>query len=95
MNPEILLFVIKLILGGLVAFCAILVMSKTHELYWLFLICGFLFSYVSLVFELLIKLGVLIHTRYALYGIPVSQLLCATIPSVCFLLALIFFLIRR
>ena len=50
MSPEILLFIIKLVLGGIVAFLAIFVMSKTRDASWMFLVAGFLLSYVSILF---------------------------------------------
>ncbi len=80
MDPRILLFIIKLIAGGIVAFLAILLMSKKRTLAWSFMVSGFLLSYASLVYELLIELGVLTATKYGFFGIPVSTLICATLP---------------
>ena len=57
MNHEIVLFIIKLILGGIAAFMAIFVMSKTRDASWMFLVAGFLFSYAALVIELMEELG--------------------------------------
>lgn len=95
MEPKILLFIIKLIAGGIVAFLAILLMSKTRNAGWAFMVSGFLLSYASLVYELLIELGVLTATKYGLWGIPVSTLLCATLPSICFITAFIIMLAKR
>lgn len=95
MEPKILLFIIKLIAGGIVAFLAILLMSKKRNAGWAFMISGFLLSYASLVYELLIELGVLTATKYGLWGIPVSTLLCATLPSICFITAFIIMLAKR
>ena len=95
MEPKILLFIIKLIAGGIVAFLAILLMSKKRNAGWVFMVSGFLLSYASLVYELLIELGVLTATKYGLWGIPVSTLLCATLPSICFITAFIIMLAKR
>ena len=38
MNPQLLLFIIKLVLGGIAAFLAIFVMSKTRDASWMFLV---------------------------------------------------------
>jgi len=95
MNPDILLFIIKLIAGGIVAFLAILLMSKTRDAAWMCMVCGFLLSYAALVFELLIDLGVITHTALALFGIPLSALICAVLPSLCFIIAFILMLIKR
>lgn len=95
MSPEILLFIIKLVIGGIVAFLAILLMSKTRDAAWMAMVAGFLLSYAALVFDLLINLGVLTHTSIELFGIPLSLLLCAVLPSLCFILAFIIMLIKR
>ena len=95
MEPRILLFIIKLIAGGIVAFLAILLMSKKRTVAWSFMVSGFLLNYAALVYELLIELGVLTATRYGLWGIPVSTLICAALPAVCYIIAFIIMLCRR
>lgn len=95
MNPEILLFIIKLVIGGIVAFLAILLMSKTREAAWMAMVGGFILSYAALVFDLLIDLGVLTHTKQLVFGIPLSSLLCAAFPSLCFIIALILMLVKK
>lgn len=95
MEPRILLFIIKLVAGGIVAFLAILLMSKKRSLAWSFMVSGFLLSYASLVYELLIELGVLTATKYGLWGIPVSTLICAILPAACYIIAFIIMLAKR
>lgn len=95
MNPDILLFIIKLVTGGIVAFFAILLMSKTRDAAWMAMVCGFLLSYAALVYDLLIELGVLTHTSFCVLGIPLSSLLCAVLPSLCFIVAFIVMLAKR
>ena len=95
MEPRILLFIIKLVAGGIVAFLAILLMSKKRSAGWAFMVSGFLLSYASLVYELLIELGVLTATKYGLWGIPVSTLLCASLPALCNIIAFIIMLCKR
>lgn len=95
MEPKILLFIIKLVTGGIAAFLAILLMSKKRTVAWAFMVSGFLLSYAALVYELLIELGVLTATRYALWNIPVSTLICAVLPAVCYITAFIIMLCKR
>ena len=95
MEPRILLFIIKLVTGGMVAFLAILLMSKKRSLAWSFMVSGFLLSYAALVYELLIELGVLTATKYCLLGIPLSTLICAILPAVCYITAFIIMLAKR
>lgn len=95
MDPHILLFIIKLIIGGLVAFLAILLMSKKRTAAWSFMVSGFLLNYAALVYELLIELGVLTATKYNLWGLPVSTLICAVLPALCYIIAFIIMLAKR
>ena len=95
MAPRILLFIIKLVTGGMVAFLAILLMSKKRSLAWSFMVSGFLLSYAALVYELLIELGVLTATKYCLLGIPLSTLICAVLPALCYIIAFIIMLAKR
>ncbi|MBC6714343.1 hypothetical protein [Treponema sp. Marseille-Q3903] len=94
MSPEILLFIIKLIAGGIVAFLAILMMSRTMDFAWTMMVAGFLFSYAALVYELLIKLGVFVVSKYSLFGIPITTLIFVILPSVCFITSLTVMIIK-
>ena len=95
MDSHILLFVIKLVAGGIVAFLSILLMSKKRTIAWSFMVAGFVLNYAAIVYELLIELGVLTATKYGLWGIPVSTLICAALPSVCYIIAFIIMLAKR
>lgn len=95
MNPELLLFIIKLSVGGIVGFLAILLMSKTRDAAWMCMVGGFLLSYASLVFELMQNLGIAASSKAVLFGIPVSDLICAVVPSLFFIAAFILMLVKR
>ena len=95
MDTEILLFLIKLVLGGFVAFLAILIMSKTRGASWMFIVCGFLFSYISLMFDLFVSLGIINEPPIYVYGIPLVSLLSIVIPNVFFVIGFIIKLIKK
>ncbi|MCR4736373.1 MAG: hypothetical protein K5829_15360 [Treponema sp.] len=95
MNPEITLFIIKLVLGGLIGFLAIMVMSKTRDLSWMCMVIGFLLSYASLVIELMVSLGLITLGNLLLFGIPLPSLICTILPSIAFILSFIFKLTRK
>lgn len=95
MSSQILLFIIKLILGGIVAFLAILLMSKTRDAGWMFMVAGFILSYAAMLYELLIDLGVLTLGSINLFGIPVTTLICTAVPSLCFIIAFIIMLCKK
>lgn len=95
MNPQLLLFIIKLILGGLVSFLSIMIMSKTREVYWMMLVIGFLSSYAALLYDLMIELGIFATPKVSLAGIPVPTLIFAVVPSIFFILAFFFRLLKK
>ena len=95
MDPHILLFIIKLTAGGIATFLAILLMSKKRTVSWAFMVAGFLLSYAALVYDLLIELGVLTATKYAICEIPVSTLASAALPSLCFTVSFIIMLSKK
>ncbi len=92
MAENLLLFIIQLIAYGLVTFFAILVMSKNRDLSWVTIVLGFLFSYISLVYNLTTSLGV-ISFKYmiTILGTKINliDLLCILLPSVSFIAAFI------
>ena len=95
MNPQIILFIIKLILGGIAAFLAIFVMSKTRDASWMFLVAGFLFSYAALVADLMAELGIFNTAAITVLGLPLIPLLSAIIPGVMFIVAFILRLCKK
>ena len=94
MNPQILLFIIKIILGGITAFLAILIMSKTRAASWMFIVAGILVSYLGLIFNLLCETG-LIHISATLFGIPLLTLIFTLLTSLCFICAFICRLLKK
>lgn len=95
MDSEILFFIIKLVLGGIVAFFAIMLMSKSRDAAWMTIVGGFLFSYASIVYELMVKLGVLVGNGINVFGIPLAQLIFAIVPSLFYVAAFIIMLTRK
>ena len=95
MDSKILLFIIKLIASGLVCFLAILLMSKKREAAWSVMVCGFLFSYAALIYELLTELGIIAFAEIQILGIPLSHLICACLPALCFIIAFIMMLAKN
>lgn len=95
MNSNIILFIIKLALGGIVAFFAIFLMSKTRDPAWMTMVAGFLLSYISLVYDLLCELGIFSVSKITVFGLPLIPLLGIVLPAVCFIVAFIIMLIRR
>lgn len=88
-EPEVLLFIIKLVLGGFLAFLAILVWSKTRDGAWFFLVSGTILAYCGVVYEMLKSFGIITKTFYLLWNIPIIDLCFVVIPSLFFIVGFI------
>ena len=88
-EPEVLLFIVKLDLGGILAFLAILVWSKTRDGAWFFLVSGTILAYCGVVYEMLKSFGIITKTFYLLWNIPIIDLCFVVIPSLFFIVGFI------
>jgi len=93
-NTMIILYIVKLVLGGICAFLAIMLWSKTRDPAWMSLVAGAITSYTGLMFNLMLDLGIITVGPVSVYGIPLSVLLFTAVPSVFYILAFILMLIR-
>ena len=94
-DPQILLYIIKLVLGGIAAFLAIMLWSRTRDVAWMCLVAGTVTGYAGIVYELLEKFGIILASSAKFCGIPLSSLLFASIPSVFIILGFILMLLRK
>lgn len=96
MNSSLILFIVKLVLGGLAAFLAIMLWSRTRDAAWMSLVAGAVVSYAGVVFDMLISLGIVTaENTLFIFGLSLPALLFAVIPSVFYILAFILMLIRN
>lgn len=95
-ETEIIFFIIKLFLGGVIAFLAIMLWSRTRDFSWMFLVLAAVTGYSSIVFDLLLKLGFVTSRKILILGneIPLVQLVLAVIPSLFVIIAFILMLIK-
>ena len=93
-QSQIILYIIKLILGGVAAFCAILLWSKTRDIAWMSLVAGTITAYAGLVFDMLDSFGIVTTKGFAIAGIPIATLLFAIIPSLFYITAFILMIHR-
>lgn len=94
-QAEITLSIIKLAAGGITAFLAIMLWSKTRDVSWMSLVAGFITTYAGMVYDLMIDLHVITAAGPVVWGLPLSTLLFTIVPFVFFILAFILMLIRR
>ncbi|MCF0241517.1 MAG: hypothetical protein HUK25_02715 [Treponema sp.] len=94
-QADITLAIIKLAAGGITAFLAIMLWSKTRDVSWMSLVAGFITSYAGIVYELMINLHIVTAAGPVVFGLPLSTLLFTVVPFVFFILAFILMLVRR
>ena len=95
-ETEIIFFTIKLILGGIIAFLAIMLWSRTRDFSWMFLVFAAVTGYSAQVFDLLLRLGFVTSRIVILLGneIPLVQLVLAIVPSLFVIISFILMLIK-
>lgn len=91
---DMVLSIVKLVLGGISAFCAIMLWSKTRDAAWMSLAAGVVTSYASFVYDIMTKLGVILPGALTVAGIPLPTLFFAVVPSCFFIIAFVL-MIRR
>ena len=94
-QAEIILYIVKVALGGIAAFLAILLWSRTRDSAWMSLVAGMITSYASVVLEMMAKFGMLELRGPEVFGLPVIQLVFAAVPCLFFILSFILMLLRN
>lgn len=96
-ESTIILYIIELVLGGVAAFFAILLWSKTRDAAWMAFIAGIVTSYAKTVYQLLIELGIIyISTSKPIdvFGIPLTTILFSIIPPLFYITGFVLMLRR-
>ncbi len=94
-DTEIIYYIIKLILGGFIAFLAILAWSRTGDSAWMCMIAGIVITYAGIVYDLLKFLGVVIGEKISYKNLSVTSLLFTIIPSLFFMASFIIMIKRN
>lgn len=72
-EAEIILFTAKLLLGGIIAFLAIALWSKTRDGAWMSLVIAAVTNYAGIISQLLFKLGIVMLKGFKIFGRKVTQ----------------------
>jgi len=65
---------IRVCVGAVGTFCAILLWAKTRDVAWVLVVTGVLLSYAGIILDTLARLGLLAWEEQSLLGLPVGQL---------------------
>ena len=85
-HSELILYIVKLILGGMAAFRALLLWNRTGESSWMCIIAGMVISYAGTVYSLLVEMGILSVDVLRLGSLPLTSLIFAVVPPLFFIL---------
>lgn len=96
-QSESILYIIKLVLGGITAFLAIMLWSKTRDIAWVSLIAGTITAYAGVVYDMLARLGII--PNKGIVGFPLTDssiavFLFTIIPSLFYIVAFFLMLLR-
>lgn len=94
MQTEVVLLIIKLVVGGIAAFLAIMLWSRTRDAAWMCLVAGIVTSYAGIVYDMLVQLGIVVSGGITVAAIPIATLLFAVVPTLFYIFALILMLVR-
>lgn len=94
-DSQMILYILKLVLGGLAAFLAIMLWSKTRDLAWMSLVAGAVTTYAGIVYDMMTVFGIVGVSGISLFGIPLATLLFAVIPPLFFIIAFIIMIFRQ
>ncbi len=93
-ESEVIFYIVKLVLGGITAFLAILLLSRTRDCVWLCLSCASVTGYAGLVYEMVCKIGVASDVTLTTAEIPVFTLLFEAVPAAFVIAAFIVMIVR-
>ena len=89
---ETVVFIVKLVVGGAAAFCAVLLWARTKDSAWMSVVA--VVKYAGTVYSMMIELGILFPKEIIVFGIPVSTLVFTAVPDLFFIAAFIIMLYR-
>ena len=96
---DMILYVIKLVLGGTAAFLAIMLGSKTRDAAWIMLVAGTLIGYAGLIYDMLCIFGIIDPVSVLPFssaaGIPPISLFFAVVPPLFFISAFLIVIKRK
>ena len=88
-REQFIFCLLRIIIGALASFFAIIVWNKSCEPCWKCISAATVISYIDIVYEMLLELGIVFEYDVMLLGIPVLSFFLKLVPLVFFLLGFI------
>jgi hypothetical protein len=70
----------RFLFGAFATFCAILLWSRTRDMAWTLVIVGAITSYAAIVYETLVRFGVVEAGALTVGGMPLASVLLTDLP---------------
>ncbi|MEI6875306.1 MAG: hypothetical protein WCL50_09280 [Spirochaetota bacterium] len=81
MNTGIVVYLItRLSVAGIMTFLAIVLWSRTRDIAWMLMVIGAVSSYADVLFDILVRLGLLDEARFSVFGIPLARIVFSNLP---------------
>ena len=93
-SPELLSLIIRLAVGALATFFAILLWASTRDAAWMFVVIGTIIHYGEVMYTTFRLFGI-VGRETMIFGLPLVSMLLANLPSVCFIVAFLIALSRN
>lgn len=93
-HADFVLYIIKLVLGAISAFCAILLWSKTHDGAVMCLVAGVVILFAGVVYQMLLDMGFVPLIPHEFFGVPILSLFFAIVPPVLFIIGFMQMILR-
>jgi hypothetical protein len=87
-------YIVRAGLGAVAGFLAILYWPRNRDAAWVLIIVGTLLYYLSLIFELLVRIKLFVPEMFVVFGFPVFDIVSIILGGAPFLLFAIAFLIK-
>ena len=76
----IVYLVSRLLIAALAAFLAIVLWSRTRDVAWMLIVIGAIASYADIIFDLLVRFGLIDENAFSPLGIPLARMVFSNLP---------------
>ncbi len=85
----------RLVVVATTAFLAIVLWSRTRDIAWMLIVIGAIASYADILFDLLVRFGLVDEGRFSFFGLPLGRILFANLPYLFLSAAFLVMILRR
>ncbi len=93
-DPAVFALVVRIALGALASFFAIIVWTRAASLSWMLVVAGVLANYAGTLYDTLRLFGLLSGPEFLVAGYPLGSLLSENLSILCFIAAFVLYLRR-